>query len=261
MRVLERGNPAPFHHRRGPVGCLLLHGFPGSPAEMRLLGAYLAERGVSALAPLLPGHGTVPEDLRGVRWGDWVMATEAALEELRRGCTVVFVCGLSMGGVLALNLAARLPVAGVIALAPVIRVRDPRFELANLFSRIVVWVEPDDAPDDLADPQGRALSWHYRRYPTAAVRELLGLVRATRRLLRRIQAPTLMVQSPKDRFLDPAGFQWAYEQIPAVDKTMVWLERSGHNIAIDVEKEEVYRRTYQFIARLAGVGRAGAETA
>ncbi len=257
MRVVERGNPAPFSHQRGLVGCLLVHGFPGTPAEMRPLGEYLAARDVSVAALLLPGMGTVPEDLAGVHWGDWVAAAAAGLEQLRTGCSAVFLCGLSMGGALCLYLAGRLPVAGVAALSPAIRTRDRRLGLAPLLALLHPWVEPDDKPDDLADPHNRALTWHYRRYPAAAVGQVSRLVRAARRSLGRIHCPVLIVQSPRDGMLNPAGAQWAHERIPAEDKSLVWLQRSGHNIAVDAEREEVFAHVYRFIARVSGLGAAG----
>ncbi len=252
--VLERGNPAPFSHRRGPVGSLLLHGFPGSPAEMRLLGDYLADHDVTVIAPLFPGHGTIPEDLFPVRWRDWVAAAEAGLAELRRHCGSVIACGLSVGGAIALHMAARLPMAGVVALAPAIRMRDRRFEWVPVLNLFVRWHEPDNRRDDLADPQGRARGWHYRRYPGAAVRQVYGLVRSTRRLLRQVQVPTLLIQSRRDRLLSPEGARWAFDQIPATDKALIWLERLGHNVLLDLEKEGVHGQVQRFVARVSGLG-------
>lgn len=251
MHVPERGSPAPFFFRRGPWGCLLLHGFPASPAEMRPLGDYLAKRDITVLAPLLPGFGTVPEDLLGVCWQDWAAAAEAGLHRLRHNCGTVFVCGLSMGGALSLYLASRLPLAGVAALAPAIRIRDRRFEWLHWVSAFRSWIEPSLGPDDLADPQARAMGWHYRRRPTRAAAQLLDLVRATRRSLKQIHVPTLIVQSPRDSTLEAAGARWAYGQIPAADKSLVWLERSGHNIALDAEREQVFEQVHRFIVRLA----------
>ncbi len=253
MRVLERGNPSPFSFQRGDVGCLLLHGFPGAPAEMRPLGEYLAARDVTTAAPLLPGMGTVPEDLLRVTWRAWVGAAETALGQLAEKCRAVFVCGLSMGGALALYLAAQRPVAGVAALAPAILPSDRRMAIAGLVRPFMPWVGPSNAPDDLADPSARALTWHYLRYPTASVLQVRRLIGAARRALPLVRCPILVIQSPRDGTLDPAGAQWAYERIAATDKTLVWLERSGHNIAVDAEREQVFDLVYRFIDRLTKI--------
>lgn len=253
MSVTERGNPAPFAHWRGSIGCLLLHGFPGSPAEMRPLGEYLAERNITVWAPLLAGLGTIPEDLFGVQWRDWIAGAEAGLLHLFRRCPTIFAVGLSMGGALSFYLAAHFRMAGVVALAPAIQPRDRRFRWVHWLAPFFKWVESDQGRDDLADPQVRALTWHYHRYPVRAVAQVANLIRATRRVLSRIETPALIVQSTRDGQLEPAGARWAYERISSEDKTLVWLERSGHNIAVDVQRREVFEQVYGFVTRVAGV--------
>jgi carboxylesterase len=132
-------------------------------------------------------------------------------------------------------------------------VRDRRFKWLPLFRFFKAWIEPSLEPDDLRDPQGRALGWHYRRRPTEAAAQVFYLVRATRRVLREIQIPTLIVQSPRDSTLDPEGARWAFEQISTIDKKLHWLKHSGHNIAIDAEREQVFEQTYRFISRVASL--------
>lgn len=63
MKQLDPEKVAAFRYDKGSVGCLLTHGFSGSPFEMRELGEYLAEKGVSVLCKPLPGHGTTPHDM------------------------------------------------------------------------------------------------------------------------------------------------------------------------------------------------------
>ncbi len=91
------------------TGVLLIHGYTGSPTEMRWIGDYLHARGLTVSGPLLPGHGTTPEAMNRCRWTDWTGHVEAALADLRARCTRVFVGGLSMGSLLTLHLAARHP--------------------------------------------------------------------------------------------------------------------------------------------------------
>src|SRR5438046_2561517 len=78
------GRPSdPFALGDGPDACLLLHGLTGSPAEVRPVGEALARNGFRAIGPLLPGHGTSPEDLYTVTRGQMVHAAESALLSLR----------------------------------------------------------------------------------------------------------------------------------------------------------------------------------
>ncbi|WP_176605553.1 alpha/beta hydrolase [Embleya hyalina] len=84
----------------------MAHGFAGTPISLRPWAEYLAADH-SVVLPLLPGHGTRWEDLKTTRWSDWYGAVEAAFTKLRDRCDEMFVCGFSMGGALALHLAAR----------------------------------------------------------------------------------------------------------------------------------------------------------
>ena len=87
------------------VGVLLVHGFTGAPPSMRPWGEFLHSKGYTVRVPLLPGHGTKPEDLNKVKWQEWPAKVQSELDELFKSCDQVFVAGLSMGGGTALNVA------------------------------------------------------------------------------------------------------------------------------------------------------------
>ena len=82
-------------------GILLMHGFTGSPAHMRMLADDLAERGYTVRSICLPGHASTEEDMAKESWQSWLQAAKTAVLEMKKTCKTVTVCGLSMGGVLA----------------------------------------------------------------------------------------------------------------------------------------------------------------
>ena len=47
------------------VGCLLIHGFGGSPEEMDPLAEYLRNEGITTLSPVLKGHTGKNRTYRG----------------------------------------------------------------------------------------------------------------------------------------------------------------------------------------------------
>ena len=95
----------PFFFRGGPTACLLIHGFTGAPKEMRWMGEYLAGQGYSVLGVRLAGHATKPADLIRTRWQDWLASVEDGYHLLQGDCAQIFVCGLSMGGILSFDAA------------------------------------------------------------------------------------------------------------------------------------------------------------
>ncbi|MGH2626582.1 MAG: alpha/beta hydrolase, partial [Anaerolineales bacterium] len=105
------------HLGGGDLGCLLLHGFTGSPLEMVPMAEALAQDGFTVHVARLAGHGTTPEDLAETSWADWVRSARQAYLTLRAQCRAVAVGGLSMGGAIALLLAASEAPAAVVAMA------------------------------------------------------------------------------------------------------------------------------------------------
>ena len=107
----------PFFFPGGPIGCLLVHGFTGTPKEMRWMGEYLAEKGYSVLGVRLAGHATHPADLLRLRWQDWLASVEDGWNLLRGVTPDIFMVGLSMGGILSLLFASQHPVRGVVTMS------------------------------------------------------------------------------------------------------------------------------------------------
>lgn len=92
-----------------PIGAaVFLHGLTDTPYSLRHISRRYRERGFVALAPRMPGHGTVPAGLTEVDWRDWLAATRLAVREARRRAgpdAPLHLIGFSNGGALALKYA------------------------------------------------------------------------------------------------------------------------------------------------------------
>lgn len=77
---------------------LCIHGFVGAPGVFRKLGRKLQSDALTVYAPMLPGHGTVPEDLADVTGEQLLGAVEQAYTKLARSYERVHLAGLSLGG-------------------------------------------------------------------------------------------------------------------------------------------------------------------
>ena len=242
-------DPSAYAADNGPVGALLIHGYTGSVAETRPMGEYLAGQGLSVRCPLLPGHGTTPEDLTRIRWQSWAAEVEAGLQELQDRCETVFAGGLSLGSLLALWLGMERPeITGLITMAPVIQVQNRLLPLTPV-ARYVLKYNPGGAigDEDLGDPQAINRIWCYDETPLWGAAETYLLQREVRKGLSRIRQPILIFQGRNDATLSPQAAEILYEGLASSDKTLVWLEHSGHNLLVDGEREAVFQQSHAWM--------------
>lgn len=115
-QIIATAEPFLLLGDRSKPACLLVHGFTGTPKEMRWMGEYLNQNGYTCLGIRLAGHATDPEDMIRSNWTDWVASVEDGFSLLRDSSDAVFLVGLSMGGVLSLLMSTRANVNGVVSL-------------------------------------------------------------------------------------------------------------------------------------------------
>ncbi|MDQ2806787.1 MAG: alpha/beta fold hydrolase [Chloroflexota bacterium] len=247
-RPLLMPGTEPFFLPGGATGCLLLHGLSSSPATMRDMGVALAAQGLTVAAPLLAGHGTTPEQLRGKTWPDWLASADAGLAALRaHGCRRLFIAGHSLGGALTLALAARDPLAyaGIILMSAVIWI-------PPLLRVPLGWVG-ESLPylrkgfSDIADPAARARDLTYDRVPVTTALTLIDLLAQVRAGLPRVAAPTLILYARRDHIVPSMNSMYIYSHIAAHEKRLAVLHRSFHGITVDYDREQVWAATAAFI--------------
>lgn len=245
-------DPSAFLLEGGPTGVLLIHGFTGAPPELRSLADHLHERGLTVLAPLLPGHGTRVEDMNRVSWERWTEHAEAALTWLQQRCSTVFVGGLSMGGLLALNLAVRSPsVAGLLLYAPALRVNNRLLPLSGVAKHALTSRAKGER--NLVDPAADRHIWSYDRDPVAAAEQLWRGQRLVRARLAEIFCPAILFHSTLDTVVPQASAQEVLEGLGGEDKQLVTLTGSGHCLTVDAEWEQVAAQSWTFVQRVAGM--------
>jgi carboxylesterase len=235
----------PFAFDRGPIGCVLLHGFTAAPKEMRPLGEYLAARNYTVRGVRYAGHGTSPQDLARTTRHDWVASAAEAVTELRGRCAQVWAIGLSLGGLIGLHLAEQNLVDGVCAIAPAIFPPDRRMTIARLLTPFMPYTRKDLA--DLQDPIALAEHADYELFPTRAVAELNALMRQARRHLAQIDIPLLLVFAQHDRVVPLDTLDYIWPRVTSADKQQVILERGGHIVTEDYDKEIAFAAIERFL--------------
>ncbi len=245
-------DPGAFFLTGGPIGVLLIHGFTGTAAEMRIIGNYLHKKGYTVSGPLLPGHGTTVDDMNRRRWTEWTAHVEQALLDLQARCTQVFVGGLSMGAALTAYLAIHHPeITGIVLYSPAMWPANRMLVLTPVLKYLVP-KRPKKGASDLTDPQAESRLWHYEYEPVAAAHELLKLVCYVRSRLPQIVQPALVIHSTRDTVIHPTSARRTYAGLGSKDKELVTLHNSGHCLTVDSEWEFVAEKTYTFIQRHSG---------
>ncbi|MEM8860791.1 MAG: alpha/beta fold hydrolase, partial [Chloroflexota bacterium] len=145
----ELGNP------NGAVGALLIHGFSGTPAEMRYSGQALADAGIFAKGILLPGFGSDIANLKAQSNKTWLEAAYRAWTSFQPRFETTLLIGFSMGGAIATILAADAPPNELILMAPFTRFES---RLVDIILPLAQYVKPTVSPfefGDLDDPDFR----------------------------------------------------------------------------------------------------------
>lgn len=249
MRPVTIPEAEPFSFERGSTGALLVHGFTSTPFEVRELGERLADAGITAFGPTLPGHRTTPENLARTTWRDWFAATQAGIAKLKSDVDEVFVMGISAGAALALHAAAHDPtLAGVVALGTIIRIRGMNPRLLRLLARIHPF-QTKRGGSSISDPKARARHPSYTRVPLKAVASLAEFLRHLQDDLPEVRAPTLLLHARYDSVAPPADVALILDRLGSRRKSAIWIENSDHIITEDFSKEQVFRHAIEFVQR------------
>lgn len=240
-RTTHTGEPLGGSGRGARPGAVVLHGLTGSTQSVAGLRDALEAGGFEVEAPLLPGHGTSPEDLTGCGWADWTAAAEAAYRRLAAPMVSV---GLSMGGALAAGIAADHPeVRGLAVVNPLVDPPAPAF--LDALEGFLAAGEPflPGIGSDIADPSATEVA--YDRLPVAA---LLSMSRGLAELRPRrgeVRCPVLILTGRHDHVV-PAASSDVLAQEVSGPVERVWLERSAHVATLDLDREELEQRVVAF---------------
>ena len=243
----------PFFFPGNRTGCLLIHGFTGTPKEMRPLGESLAGRGFSVLGVRLAGHATRPDDMIRSRWTDWAASVEDGYHLLRAAADRVYLIGLSMGGTLSLWMSVQLQVGGVVAMStPYQLARDWRLNYTGLLSKFQPYLPKSRMPPGAGWFDQGAWKDHvsYPQNPVRAIGELQRLLAEMRLALSQVRVPVLLIHSRNDDYVLPENMDRIYAGlVHAPDKARLYITGSGHVVTRDAAREEVFQAVYDFIRR------------
>ena len=231
-----------IHMAGGKVGCVLLHGFTASPIEMKQLADYLYTKGYTVSAPLLPGHGTHPDDLNRVQFTDWVQTAEDAVEALKKSCNHVFIGGESMGGLIALRVAELHPeLAGALLYSPALRAFN--IWAAPIARYFIKYLKKTS--------NGNGFIWSgYNVYPMGGAAEMVKLQSLVTRELKKITIPVLLFMTQTDTMVPQKVTEIIRDSVSSpVVETHAFAD-SDHCILLDKDNQTAFEETDAFIRKI-----------
>jgi len=213
------------------IGVLLVHGYSGSPAEVRELGERLnKDKAYTILGVLLPGHGTDPHALEHIKWEDWYLAVQAGVKKLKKTCQKVVVIGMSMGSLLTLVAASELSVNAIVVMSTPIYLYDWRIHFLWLAQRLN-WALPKGGKRVVDADERYNVS--YDCLPLWGVRETWKLISYCKKhVLQKVKVPTLIIQSKNEHTVRPLSAVFIYKKIASKIKKIFYLDDSRHVVTL-----------------------------
>ncbi len=233
---------------------LVIHGFTATPSCMETVAQPLRDAGFLVRSPLLAGHGGSARDLEKTTWQDWYESVRVAFQELKQKSESVSVVGQSLGGLLALKVAAEFPVARLALLATPILFNT--FTVNRLlpfversFLRHIYRFQPKLFGSAISDPEGRRKFESNFWMPLKSVMEIVRLQEVVREQLPDVTAPALILHSPRDTTAPYESMEFLKKHLGSKKNKAVSLERSNHVLTLDHEREKVSREVLEFFRR------------
>jgi len=228
----------PSFHKAGDIGVLIIHGFTGSPLEMQPVADFLFEKGFSVYQVRIAGHGSIPSNLNLTTYQDWYESARYGYFMLKRNCKKVFVMGESMGGLVALSVAAYNETDGAVLLAPCIQMRSKATRLAPLLSKFIKMLPKFEAGDWTKDLK----HIYYDKWPAVGIYQLLMYTNYTRENTELFTFPMLGFQYINDAVVSGKATAKFFEDAPSKDKTYVQFPDDKISNHVLVNEKNIYRQ-------------------
>ncbi|MGN7477993.1 alpha/beta hydrolase [Solibacillus silvestris] len=238
---------SPFFFQAGQRAVLLLHGFTGSSADVRMLGRFLEKHGYTSLAPHYKGHGVPPEELIVSNPGEWWQDVINGYTKLKEaGYEEIAVAGLSLGGVFSLKLATGHPVKGVVTMCSPMTMRTTDIMFEGVLDYAKQYKKQQGKSEQEIELEMEAI----KQQGMKSLPELQQLINDVRQSIDLLYAPILVIQSRNDKVINPDSANIIYNTVESIDKKISWYENSGHVITLDKEKDKLHEEVLTFLNTL-----------
>lgn len=239
--------PKPFTFEGGERGVLLLHGFTGHSADVRMLGRYLEKRGYTCHAPHYKGHGVPPEELVHTGPEDWWKDVTEAYQYLKDlGHEKIAAVGLSLGGVFALKLGYTVPLNGIVTMCSPMYIKSEEIMYKGVLEYAAEFKKREGKTPEQIDIEME----EFKKAPMKTLKELQGLIKEVRENVDTVYAPTFVVQSRVDAMINTDSANIIFNEVQSDQKKLKWYENSTHVITLGQEKDQLHEDVLAFLNNL-----------
>lgn len=238
-----------YTFQAGLTGCLMLHGYLGSPASSRPLAQYLADHGITVHCPLLPGHGNFPNKLYKINRRAWFDEATEAFATINELCDEVFLMAHSMGTVLSAYLIGQSPevnIRGVIFLAPATELPDRRLLAVSVARYVMPWLYPMrlkrlrpvatarlhefDPNMNLEDLEIQAKLPELTKVPVGSIDEMRKVLAKSKGLWPQIIQPAIIFHGDQDDVVKVESTRKVFDALASEDKRLEIIPGGGHEL-------------------------------
>lgn len=235
-----------FKEGSGENAVLLLHGFTGNTSDVRQLGRYFQRKGMTSYSINYEGHAEHPMKITDSSPYIWFKQVIDAYDFLRdEGYTNIFTAGVSIGGVMALQLATQREVIGVGTICSPMFMKDS----TTLYEQFIIYAK-------------KYLSMFEQKSTEEIEREIEGFektstfddistfINMVRGNLNDVNVPLFVAQAENDKVINPESANIIFETSGTDEKIIKWYDNGGHVLTIDESKEELFEDIYSFMEQL-----------
>ncbi|MFE1243187.1 alpha/beta hydrolase [Fictibacillus sp. NPDC058756] len=239
--------PKPFFFEGGKRAVLMLHGFTGSSADVRMMGRFLQKKGYTCHAPQYKGHAVPPEELVHTEPDDWWEDVIGGYNHLKeKGYDEIAVVGLSLGGVFSLKLATEQPVKAVVPMCAPMYIKSEEV----MYKGVCEYAKEYKKREQKSPEQIEQEMEEFKKTPMNTLKALQELLQSVRNSVDLVYAPTFVVQARHDEMINTDSANIIYNEVESEKKDLKWYENSTHVITLDKEKEQLHEDVYAFLEDL-----------
>ncbi|MGM0597105.1 MAG: alpha/beta hydrolase [Myxococcota bacterium] len=230
---------------------LFLHGFTSSLDCIKFPVQALRQKNFSVSTPVLRGHNSRYQNLRGVKAENWYEDAEKELLKIHADQQKpVMVAGLSMGGLVTINLALKHPekIHCLALAAPALIFKDKLAPLAkylNFFFKY--WKSPNSFN---SKEHKRKYNTNYSKFAVDSFVSLYKYSVKTRNNLDKLNTPFLVMHSFKDQVISHKGSKELIQKANSDQKNIIFYSKSGHELYLDLEKDKVVYDTVNYFLKM-----------